>query len=101
MLLVLGTAMSEVILHLGDCLDIMRGMEAGSVDAVITDPPYPEEFIPMYSKWWLACDRVLKIGGVCFAMVGQYRLPDVIKSFPDSWQYLWTGCFEQRQMATS
>lgn len=27
-------------LHLGDCLDVLRGMEAGSVDAVITDPPY-------------------------------------------------------------
>jgi DNA modification methylase len=25
---------------LGDCLEYMRGMEAGSVDAVITDPPY-------------------------------------------------------------
>ena len=24
----------------GDCLEFMRGMEAGSVDAVITDPPY-------------------------------------------------------------
>jgi site-specific DNA-methyltransferase (adenine-specific) len=34
--------MSEVILHLGDCLEYMRGMEAGSVDAVITDPPYDE-----------------------------------------------------------
>lgn len=28
-------------LHLGDCLEFMRTMEAGSVDAVITDPPYP------------------------------------------------------------
>jgi DNA modification methylase len=28
-------------LILGDCLEVMRGMEAGSVDAVITDPPYP------------------------------------------------------------
>lgn len=27
-------------LHLGDCLEVMRGMPAGSVDAVITDPPY-------------------------------------------------------------
>lgn len=30
-----------VTLHLGDCLDFMRTMESGSVDAVITDPPYP------------------------------------------------------------
>jgi site-specific DNA-methyltransferase (adenine-specific) len=27
-------------LHLGDCLTYMQGMAAGSVDAVITDPPY-------------------------------------------------------------
>ena len=29
-----------VELHLGDCLDVMRGMKDKSVDAVITDPPY-------------------------------------------------------------
>ena len=27
-------------LYHGDCLDIMPTLEAGSVDAVITDPPY-------------------------------------------------------------
>lgn len=27
-------------LHLGDCLEFMRTMPAGSVDAVVTDPPY-------------------------------------------------------------
>ena len=31
---------TKVELYLGDCLGYMRGMEAGSVDAVITDPPY-------------------------------------------------------------
>ena len=32
--------MSEVQLYLGDCLEILPTLEAGSVDAVITDPPY-------------------------------------------------------------
>jgi len=32
--------MSEITLHLGDCLEYLRTMEAGSVDAVVTDPPY-------------------------------------------------------------
>lgn len=32
--------MSDYTLHLGDCLEYMRGMEDKSVDAVITDPPY-------------------------------------------------------------
>ena len=28
------------MIHCGDCLEIMRGMETGSIDAVVTDPPY-------------------------------------------------------------
>jgi site-specific DNA-methyltransferase (adenine-specific) len=27
-------------LHLGDCLEVMKTLPAGSVDAVVTDPPY-------------------------------------------------------------
>ena len=30
----------KVTLHQGDCLEFMRSIEASSVDAVITDPPY-------------------------------------------------------------
>src|SRR3990172_5248432 len=32
--------MSTVDLRLGDCLDVLPTLEAGSVDAVIADPPY-------------------------------------------------------------
>jgi hypothetical protein len=32
--------MSGVVLHCGDCLDIMPTLPAGSVDAIILDPPY-------------------------------------------------------------
>jgi len=31
---------NEVLIHHGDCLEIMRTMPEASVDAVITDPPY-------------------------------------------------------------
>jgi len=30
----------DATLYLGDCLEVMAEMEAGSVDAVVTDPPY-------------------------------------------------------------
>ena len=36
-------------LLLGDCLEVMAGMEAGSVDAVVCDPPYGLEF--MGKEW--------------------------------------------------
>jgi DNA modification methylase len=32
--------MKNYTLYQGDCLDVMAGMEAGSVDAIICDPPY-------------------------------------------------------------
>lgn len=35
---------SNVALHLGDCLDILRTMPDKSVDAVVTDPPYGLNF---------------------------------------------------------
>ena len=31
--------MSATIIQ-GDCLEVLRGMDAGSVDAIVTDPPY-------------------------------------------------------------
>ena len=36
-------------IHHGDCLDVMRSMPDGSVDAVVTDPPYGLEF--MGKEW--------------------------------------------------
>ena len=32
--------MEENKIHLGDCLDYMKGMGDNSVDLVLTDPPY-------------------------------------------------------------
>lgn len=34
--------MPKVELHLGDCLEVLRTLPDASVDAVISDPPYPE-----------------------------------------------------------
>lgn len=35
----------RVVLHAGDCIDVMRAMPEASVDAVVTDPPYGLEFM--------------------------------------------------------
>lgn len=37
------------VLHHGDCLEAMAAMELGSVDAIVTDPPYGLEF--MGKEW--------------------------------------------------
>jgi len=60
----------------GDSLDVLKEMEANTVDTIVTDPPYGLSF--MDKKWdydvpsielWTECLRVLKPGGtmLCFA----------------------------------
>ena len=69
------------IIHHGDCLDVMRGMDADSIDAIVTDPPYGISFVSAwrtrpeerhrpvindeapYTEWIPDAYRVLKDGG--------------------------------------
>lgn len=59
-------------LHNGNCLDVLKTLEANSVDAIVTDPPY--EIAVLGKNWdatgiaynvemWAECLRVLKVGG--------------------------------------
>lgn len=49
--------MSKYELHLGDCLEVMKSIPSGSVDLVLTDPPYGttackwDSIIPLEPMW--------------------------------------------------
>ena len=43
-------AMNRVKLYFGDCVEILQTLETDSVEAVITDPPYPC-IDREYGKW--------------------------------------------------
>lgn len=76
--------MTAFDIHHGDCLEVLRAIDASSVDAVVTDPPYGLSF--MGRKWdydvpgveiWAECLRVLKPGGHLLAFAGtrtQHRM---------------------------
>lgn len=67
-------------LIIGDCVEILATMDAQSVDAIVTDPPYaisvmghdwdhmrPGEFEAWCKSWARECLRVLKPGGYMVA----------------------------------
>lgn len=60
-----------------------------SIECIITDPPYPREFIGEYAKLSQFAARVLKPGGSCLAMAGQTYLPDVMTALAQHLNYHW------------
>lgn len=74
------------------CADIRGGLESikeNSVDFIITDPPYPKEYLPLYSELSAFAKRVLKPGGSLIVMVGQSYLPEVIGRLSENMAYHW------------
>ena len=63
-----------VTLHCGDCLDALRGLPDGCVDAVVTDPPYGqtnESYDQGVSLTiWRECYRVARDGAVLLSFAG-------------------------------
>jgi DNA modification methylase len=67
----------------GDCIEVMKGMEACSVDVIVSDPPYglafmgkdwdsfnPKEFQKFSHDWGFEAFRILKLGGYVLAFSG-------------------------------
>ena len=73
----------------GDCLEVMRGMGDNSVDAVITDPPYPKEYLPLWKKVANISKSILKPGGWFLAYSGQLFMPQVLDSLSSELNYRW------------
>lgn len=53
-------------LFCGDCLDILPTLEPGSIDAVITDPPYPDYYQSLYRYNPLALSEISNVGNKQF-----------------------------------
>ena len=64
-------------------------LEDESVDYIITDPPYPKEYIPLYEDLSRLAQRVLKANGSMIVMVGQSYLPEVIRLLGEYMSYHW------------
>lgn len=61
------------------------------LDLVLTDPPYPREFLPAWSELALWAASALKPGAWLVAYSGQYHLPDVLQRLSAHLEYQWLG----------
>lgn len=66
--------------------------EDKSVDLIITDPPYPSEYLPLWSDLSYFASRVLKPSSFLISYSGQIHLPEVMKRLQEHLSYYWTFC---------
>ena len=80
----------EIDFRLGDFEEVFADLPDGSIDCIITDPPYPYEFIELWTKLSRFAKRVLKPNGFCIAYSGQMYLPEVMQRMSENLTYYWT-----------
>ncbi len=80
-----------VTIYHGDCREVLPALEASSVEFVLTDPPYPEEFVALYSTLAEQSKRTLVVGGSLVTLCGTHQLPEVLDRLRPSLRYWWTG----------
>lgn len=80
-----GLQASPSTIHVGDCLEILPTIPSGSIDLVVTDPPYNigidygsgkkadlRDDYPAWCRRWIAeCHRVLRPAGSLWIVSGQ------------------------------
>jgi len=73
----------------GDCLEVMKDWSDKCVDLVLTDPPYPKEFLECWSSLSQLAKQSLKDSKYCIAYSGSMFLPEVIKRISEHLIYHW------------
>jgi 16S rRNA G966 N2-methylase RsmD len=84
------TKESDIDFRLGDFFTVLDDIPDGTLDCIITDPPYPREYLPQWLRLAEFAAKKLKPGGFCIAYSGQMYLPDVMSFMGEHLDYYWT-----------
>lgn len=84
----------------GDCLEVMKTIPDGSVDMILTDPPYGttackwDSVIP-FESMWVELKRIIKSNGVIVLFASQPFTTKLIHSNMEMFRYSWVWEKEQ------
>jgi 16S rRNA G966 N2-methylase RsmD len=81
---------SELEIRCGDFREVLDDIEIGSVALILTDPPYPAEYLPLWSDLGEWAAKHLIDGGSLIGYSGQGNLPEVLTRLSEHLRYWWT-----------
>jgi len=80
----------SVDFRLGDFREVLADIPDNSIDLILTDPPYPEEYLPLWEDLAIFAKRVLKHNRFLIAYSGQLHLNKVYALLSKHLDYYWT-----------
>jgi ParB-like chromosome segregation protein Spo0J len=79
----------EIVYVRGDFRDGLAQLPDGSVQLILTDPPYAEDALPLYEELARHAARVLEEGGSLICYVGHHLLPRAAQVMGQHLRYWW------------
>lgn len=73
----------------GDFRQGCKRLADDSVDLIVTDPPYPKQYLPLWADLARVAARVLKPGGFLVAYSGQIHLATMMMMLSEHLTYYW------------
>ena len=73
----------------GDFYKICRHFKDNSIDLIVTDPPYPQEFLHVWGQLGETAARILKQGSYLATYSGQLYLDHVMAELGKHLKYCW------------
>ena len=84
----------SAVVHLGDCLEVMKTLESGSIDMILCDLPYGttackwDQVIP-FAPLWEQYKRLIKPNGAIVLTASQPFTSALVMSNPKIFRYAW------------
>jgi hypothetical protein len=79
----------EIDLRYGDFIEVLDDIPDNSIDLILTDPPYPIDFIEEWKKLGVFAEKKLKPNGFLVAYCGHKNLYESMKRLGEHLDFYW------------
>lgn len=80
---------NSIVIEHGDFYSLSNKVENNSVDLILTDPPYPAEYLYLWEQMFEVANRVLKPGSFLIAYANHQNLQEIFR-LKNNLKYYWT-----------
>lgn len=84
-------------LKIGNFKEHIKSIADESVTLILTELPYPKEYVDVWKELAMEAKRVLKPGGFMILHSQQNNLPELINILGEHLTYYWLGVFYKKQ----